>query len=577
MKTFLTILLTAALSVVGTWIVLKPKGHDHHHDHAESSDRSVLYYQSAMHPWIKSDKPGRCTICGMELTPVYEGDSGSEGEADGELITLTPSQVQVLHPGSAVATMKNLTRTLTVAGTITHDNSRRAALSAYTDARIDKLYVNYTGATVEAGQPLAEIYSPTILQAAREYRQLTGELRAKAALRLRQLGLTQDQITALPNQPADALTVQILAPLGGTVVAQNIHLGEYATAGQTLFEIADFSTMWFLFDAYEQDLPWIHPGQDVTITTASLPGHELPGKVTFIDPNMDGLTRSTKVRVELENPTLPDGRRALLAGLYADAAITMESPAPVLTVPRSAVLQTGSQAVAYIVRGEGMYEQARLDLGLHGDSDYEILAGLSEGDHVVTQGNLLIDGQAEMNRAFGGAGESGDFGDGMATPLASGAAPSAEQKKAISDFLLTADAMSDALAADDLKKFNQVSEATMDQTDAFLKVAKELSAEHAIEKELWDQLDESRHFHGFDDLQEARSAFHDFSMAAVALIDALHHVLPLPEAQVYQCPMVDDALPDVPAKAFWIQVGTRQLANPYFGSEMLRCGSQVKS
>ena len=158
-------------------------------------------------------------------------------------------------------------------------------LSAYVPGRVQKLYVNFMGAEVKEGQPLAEFYSPTLLQAEREYRTLTGELRAATALRLLQMGLTAAQIEALTNKPSDKLTSQILAPIGGTVVAQNVYEGQYVQEGEKLFEIADFAMMWFQFRAYEQDLPWVKPGLKVDITTPSHPG--LPaGTCSFTKPTI---------------------------------------------------------------------------------------------------------------------------------------------------------------------------------------------------------------------------------------------------------------------------------------------------
>ena len=561
MKTLLTILITAVLVAGGTWFALQ-KLSPSPTPSAATAERKPAFYQSAMHPWIKSDKPGRCTICGMELTPVYAGEKGFDATGGGSTVALTQTQIQVLHVQTAEAKIQPLARTLQVAGMIDDDARRHRIISAYVDGRVDKLHVNYIGAEVESGQPLADFYSPNLLQAEREYRQLSGDLKTNTALRLRQMGLSPEQIGAVSSKPADSLNSQILAPIGGTVVEQSVYEGQYVTTGEKLFEIADFSIMWFMFRAYEQDLPWINIGQSVTIATPAIPGKSFVGKITFIDPNFDEATRSTKVRVELPNPKI-EGRRELLHKLYADGAVQVDSPA-VLTVPRSAVIQTGPDAVVYLDQEGGAYAQTPVKLGRRGDTFVEILSGLQAGDKVVTNGNLLIDGQAEMNRAFmSPATES--------TPVATKitATLNDEQKKSIVDLIKLADAMSAALATDDLTKFNTASEPAMDVIGSTVKLLRPNG-------ENLDALDKARHFHGIDDLKNARIAFHKFSIAATAALEPLRKAGQTPEFQIYECAMVDQSIPGAPKKGRWIQTGARSMANPFFGSEMLECGTEIK-
>ena len=563
MKTFLIILITASLAAGGTWFALR-KISPQSAASAATAERKPAFYQSAMHPWIKSDKPGRCTICGMELTPVYPGEQGFDATGGGSTVALTQTQIQVLHVQTAEAKIQPLARNLQVAGVIDDDATRHRILSAYVDGRVEKLHVNFMGAEVDAGQPLADFYSPNLLQAEREYRQLTGELRKNTALRLRQMGLTPEQIDAVADKPADSLTSQILSPIGGTVVEQSVYEGQYVATGQQLFEIADFSTMWFMFRAYEQDMPWIKIGQTVIVTTPAIPGKSFEGKVTFIDPNFDEATRSTKVRVELPNPKV-DGRRLLLHRLYADGAVKVDAPA-ILTVPRSAVIQTGPEAVVYIDQEGGAYAQTPVKIGRRGDTLVEIISGLKAGDKVVTNGNLLIDGQAEMNRAF----MSPVIDEPM--PVAMTAELTVEQIKIIADFIRVADAMSAALAADDLAAFNKASEPAMATTGAFTKALASLP----VPKESLDALDKARHFHGSEDIKSARAAFHPFSMAAAAVIEPLRKFKDFPEVQIWECPMVDQALPDVPKKGRWLQTGKRPGGNPFFGAEMLECGKELQ-
>jgi len=559
MKTLLTIIITAVLAAGATWFILQ-KTTSASGPATPTAERKPAFYQSAMHPWIKSDKPGRCTICGMELTPVYEGEKGFDESGGGNVVALTQNQIQVLHVQTAEAKTRPLVRTLSVSGTIDDNAMRHRVLSAYVDGRIDKLHVNYIGAEVNEGQPLAEFYSPSLLQAEREYRQIGGELRKNTALRLRQMGLIQQQIDALDQKPADLLTSQILSPVSGTVVAQSIYEGQYVATGQQLFEIADFSTMWFMFRAYEQDMPWIKPGLPVTVTTPSIPNKEFIGKITFIDPNFDEATRSTKVRVELDNP-LVNGRRELLHRLYADGMIALEAPA-VLTIPRSSVIETGADAVVYIDQTGGAYAHTVIKTGRRGDTLLEVLSGIKEGESVVTNGNLLIDGQAEMNRAFMSPPETML----VTAPLAG---LNEEQKKSIADFIKVADAMAAALGADDLAKFNTASEPAMDVTGAMVKLLRP-------NVENLDDLDKARHFHGFDDLKAARAAFHKFSVAATAALEPLRKAGQTPEFQIYECPMVDQSIPGAPKKGRWIQTGGRSMTNPFFGKEMSECGKEIK-
>lgn len=559
MKTIAAILLTAALAASAGWLVARRSAApatvapvEHH----------ATIYQCAMHPWIKSDKPGRCTICGMELTPAHEGDTRTDA-SNSRVVTLTQNQIQVVHVQTATARIRPLVRTLPVAGIIGENAAHHRVLAAYVDGRIDKLYVNYQGAEVAEGQPLAEYYSPTLLQAEREYRQLGGQLRQNTALRLRQMGVSPAQIEALGDKPADQLTSQILSPIGGTVVAQAVYAGQYVSAGAPMFEIADFSTMWFVFRAYEQDLPWILTGQNVRVTTPSLPGKSHTGKITFIDPNIDPATRSTSVRVELPNPPV-NGKRELLNRLYAEGVVELDAP-PVLTVPRSAVMETGPEAVVYLDQGGGAYAHTVVTTGRRGDALVEVLSGLKPGDEVVTNGNLLIDGQAEINRSFMTPPETTH--NPPPTPaLATG------QAGAVAQFLHVADALAAALAADDLTGFRAVADAAMPATEAVVQQIRSLAADGKA----LDALAAAGHFHAIEDLVAARLAFQRFSTAATAVLEPLRRADGAPEFQVYECPMVSQAVPDAPAKVRWIQTGGREMRNPFFGTAMPDCGEEIK-
>lgn len=541
-------------------------------DSTKSGERKVLYYQSAMHPWIKSDKPGRCTICGMELTPVYEGQAGFD--VSGDVITLSSNSVRVLNVQTVEAKAQPLAKTLNVAGTIEQDDSKRRVLSAYVAGRIDKLHVSYVGAEVKAGEPLAEVYSPMLLTAVRDYLVVhraggNESLASAAALRLKQLGLSDEQITHLPHTFNETnITVPLLAPISGTVVEKKVYAGQYVAEGERLFELADFSTMWFLFRAYEQDLPWVRLGQTVDVSTPSLPGRVVTGTIKFIDPNLDEVTRATKVRVELENP-LVDGRRLFSHRLYADGVVKLEAP-EVLAVPRHAVIQTGPEAVAFVEQGGGGYARHVLKLGRRGDSLIEVLDGLSAGDKVVVNGNLLMDGQAEMNRSF--ASPAPDMP--MTTNLPGGELPALTetQRAAVKGFVARVDALTVALAADDLEKFNSQTDKMHDAAGELFAAFSGSQAWQALAKEV----EASSHLIVAKDLKEARREFYPFSTATVSLAQAARRSgADIGALKVFRCPMSKNAFKGAPDTAEWIQLQS-DVRNPWFGKEMLDCGSEVK-
>ena len=359
---------------------------------------------------------------------------------------------------------------------------------------------------------------------------------------------------------------QILSPVSGTVVEKKVYAGQYVQEGERLFEIADFSTMWFQFRAYEQDLPWIRAGQKVVISTPSLPGKSVTGVVKFIDPNLDEATRSTKVRVELENP-LVDGRRLFSHRLYADGVVHLDAP-ETLAAPRSAIIQTGPQAIAFVDQGGGGYARRVLKLGRHGDQVIEVLDGIAAGDKVVVNGNLLLDGQAEMNRSYASHPmHSDDTNAAPAFPALTG-----EQRKVVKDFLALADSLTTSLSADDVKEFNAQAAKTHVTTPALLTAFEGTNAWQALLR----PIEKVGHLSAAENLKAARKAFHPFSEATVALAQALRRAdKEFASVKVFRCPMTKDSFPGAPNRADWLQLKP-EVRNPWFGAEMLDCGSEVK-
>ncbi len=590
-KTFILVLIVGSVAAAGGWFAARHWPKRDTASPAPAGGRKILYYQSAMHPWIKSDKPGRCTICGMQLSPVYEGESGAQG-ADG-IVMLGSNSVQVINVQTEVVTNRTLARTQRVAGIIEDDDTKHRRLSAYAEGRIEKLFVNYVGAEVVNGQPLAVFYSPMLLTAENEYltvvhqklsadisetlQQERARLVDSAAQRLKRLGYSDAQMEALTNKSqADART-EILAPMTGTVVTRNVYEGQYVKEGDVLFEIGDFSTMWFQFDAYERDLGWLRVGQQLEITVPALPGKTFAAPIVFIDPNLNEMTRSAKVRVEMANPIIEEGgrkRRLLYHKLYADGVVKFETPA-VTSVPRTAVLSAGEPLV-YIEVGDGAYEQRKVKLGRRGDDYVEVIEGVQPGERVVTTGNLLIDAQAQLNATSREM--SGPAGTNMTSAKADAMAGSTSldalspaQQEITREFLKLASDAGAALAADNVNQFNTIAPKVHASIPKLLDA---LGTVKALRPAL-QKLEEHGHLETVKDLAAARKAFLPFSMAAVELAKQLRTTEPFKATRIFNCPMVNRAIPGAAKNGQWIQL-EGPLRNPFFGSEMLECGNEVK-
>lgn len=549
MKSFRTIIIVALLAAAGGWWF----GSRHDHASADaasgSSGKKIVYYQSTMHPWVKSDKPGKCTVCGMQLVPVYEGGQ-SHDIATSDIVMLPEGSPTVSSIKTVEVKRQPLVRTLRVAGMIDDDDSKHRILSAYTGGRIEKLFVNFEGAEVEAGQPLATFYSKDLLSAVREYKvaykQGSSPLLTATEMRLQQLGLSREQIAKAPQRAESDIFVEILAPIAGTVVKRYVYEGQYVQEGEKLFELGDFSTMWFQFIAYEQDLPFLREGLPVTITTPSLPGKSLTSVIKFINPTLDGTTRSARVRVEFQNPISETGlhrKHEVLHKLYADATISLEAP-EVITVPRNAVLWTGNNPRVYVEQGEGAYQQRRVILGRAGDAVWEVLEGVKPGERVVASGNMLIDGQAQLNNS----GVPGDESPPLPDPAMK---MSAAEHDALEKYLVAVAAVTDALAADDLAAYTAA-------------IAILPAAPQGITSTVPAPA---------PDLVAARRAFLPLSQSVADYAKQVRGHFP--KLKIFRCPMSDSVGEGAPENAKWIQF-TADLRNPYMGKEMLRCGAEVK-
>ena len=554
---FLSILILAAAT--GGWFL----GHSTPASSPATAGRKVLYYQSPMHPWIKSDKPGRCTICGMELAPIYEGETGLD--ANTKLVTLSKDSVAATNIETAPVVRRTLRRTIRVAGQIDDNDATHRRLSATADGRVEKLFVNFIGAEVEAGQPLATLYSPSLRTVFADYQSLSQQppsaqrerLIASVRERLLRLGLSAAELDAGAKSDQLPVEIKVVSPIAGTVVQRSVYEGQYVKEGEVLFEVGDFSKMWFVFDAYERDLPWVRVGSEVEISVSALPGRTFKAPITFIDPNLNPETRSARIRAVLDNPlTTETGkhRHELLHKLYAEGRISSES-APTLTVPRPAVLWPAGRPIVYVEKAVGSYEPREVQIGGSGDDLWEIAGGLKEGDRVVTSGNLLLDGQAQINHPAE-----------TAAPAPAAVLPD-QQRAAALDFFTSVAALSEALAGDNAAAFRAGVEKLAVPAEALSTAFGERAAKVVALAKL----------PATADLAAQRAAFYPLSEATADFALALRRETKgLDTVRIFACDMAKGAVPTAAReRGHWIQLKS-DLHNPWWGGQMPECGAEVR-
>ncbi len=276
----------------------------------------------AMHPQIKKSGPGKCPLCGMDLVPAAPAETAGHRASTGDSRRLAMSADAVALAAIQTTPVRReaVSKEVRMVGKVDYDETRIRKIAAWVPGRIDRLYVDFTGMRVNAGDHLVYVYSPELRTAQEELLQAKRAARAvrKGAVtvlressaatvdaareKLRLLGLTPPQIAEIERRGTASDHLTIYAPVGGTVVGKQAFEGMYVETGTPIYELADLSRLWVRLDAYESDMSWIRYGQDVAFTTAAYPGEVFHGRIAFIEPTLDPRTRTVKLRVNVDNP-----------------------------------------------------------------------------------------------------------------------------------------------------------------------------------------------------------------------------------------------------------------------------------
>ena len=396
----------------------------------------ILYYRNPMGLSDTSPTPRKDSM-GMDYIPVYEGE-------DTDQVRISPEKVQKLGVRTEAAQRRVLSRPVRAVGLIAPDERRLFTVAPRFEGWIERLLVNSTGQTVKRGDPLMAVYSPELVSAQREYLLARGGLRAlsesspdtragmnqlaeTALLRLRNWEISAEQLERLRKEGKPQQQLLLKAPADGVVLEKTAIQGMRFVPGETLYRIADLSSLWLMADVFEQDLNLVQLDQEARITVNAFPGEQFLGKVAFIYPTLNPQTRTAQVRIELPNP---EGR--LRPAMYASIELAASpGKTAVLTIPTSAVLSSGTRQVVLVELGKGRYQPREVQLGLRGDDYVQVLEGLADDERVVVSANFLIDAESNLKAAlgsFGGHGAHGAATPGTATTPETPPAPTSAHR-----------------------------------------------------------------------------------------------------------------------------------------------------
>jgi Cu(I)/Ag(I) efflux system membrane fusion protein len=367
-----------------------------------ATERKIKYYRNPMGLPDTSPTPKKDPM-GMDYIAVYEGDDTDDGS-----VKLSPGKIQRTGAKSEPAAKRVIRTIIRAPGTIALDERRVSVISMRSESFVLKVANVTTGSHVAKGQPLMEVYSPAVSSAAAEYlatitSKVTsgdGSYGRGSRQRLVNLDVPEAAIAAMEKSRNVPTAIEWTAPRDGIVLERNAIEGMRLQPGGVLFKIADHSVVWALIDVAERDLGSISIGQPAAVKARSFPDRMFSGKVEVIYPEINKETRTARVRVELANPDL-----ALLHDMYVDAEIDIGSGEPVLSVPESAVMDTGSKQAIFIDKGQGRFEPREVKLGHRGAGYVEVRQGVTDGESVVVSANFLIDAESNLKAALKGYSE----------------------------------------------------------------------------------------------------------------------------------------------------------------------------
>lgn len=405
-------------------------------------------YQCPMHPDYTSHKPGNCPICGMNLVPVKTvkktmyrstmnpnevSDKRGKDSMGMEMVPFeveaTPGGVQGTVPGLASVTIRpehrehmrlafgvvetrRLSRSVRTSARIVADETRLSRITAKMDGYVERLFVNATGQAVRRGQPLLSIYSPELVASQQEFLSAFAaaedlgrspepamaergrSLVDAARRRLKLWDISDAQIDRLRKRGKIEKALVLYAPANGYVSEKMVLAGQKIMAGEPLMVVADLSRVWAEVDIYESDLPYVTVGMAAELTFPFWSGKKIDGRIDFLNPFLDSMSRTLKARLEIPNPDL-----TLKPDMYGEVSLFYDFGQRV-AVPEPAVMRTGARNYVFREGADWILTPVEVQLGVRGDGYIEVVSGVKAGDRVVTSANFLVDSESSLKAAL---------------------------------------------------------------------------------------------------------------------------------------------------------------------------------
>jgi len=401
---------------------------------AAGKPTNVDYWTCTMHPSVHSKDPGKCPICSMDLVPVMKTiatvsptSAASAPQHDhAAMLAGKPSSSMTISSTAhefvvpiqrqqqigvtyAKVERKRLLHSIRAVGLTVPDKTRSWQLVSRVDGYIQKLHVTSPGELVEKDGPLLSIYSPDLLTSEREFvellrmrdeakskdaREAPQRLIESAKRRLQLWNVTDQQIAELEKTRKVSDTLTLLSPFDGVVQSVPVEQGKSVKIGDMLVEVADLSVVWVWAEFYESELSMLSVGQKFAITAKSYPGEKFGGTISVINPFLDQVKRTAKVRIDIPNPDFK-----LRPGMYVNAELAMDM-GEALTVPVSAVMPTGTRNLVFVDKGLGKLEPRVVQLGYKYADIYEVESGLQESERVIASANFLISAESKVQGAL---------------------------------------------------------------------------------------------------------------------------------------------------------------------------------